>query len=247
MNLKTYFFEPCFNLKSYWPQILSEMPENNIYKKKADSLIQSKFSHLPEHRFPVMTREQEYHQFRKYNFLKFRYNRGDNNLNHIKELNEQLILSNTRIHLSVAHKNRLINNNNFTNKCYEDIIKGVDLFDYRRGIKFVTYIYWAHKNSVTKTRKELRKQYKISQLTKKMENGIESDENIFNFDDYDRLNKSIINLDYKRRKIIQDYYGIGTVRKRLDDISKELGFTLTRAQQLKIDALKELRIMMKKE
>ncbi|MCH5374196.1 MAG: sigma-70 family RNA polymerase sigma factor, partial [Planctomycetes bacterium] len=119
---------------------------------------------------PLLSREQEYHLFRKFNYLKFRafqlrkrlhparanstlmgqiehlYAEAVRTKNQIVQANLRLVVSIAKRHVSVSDDFfGLVSDGNMS------LIRAVEKFDYSRGNKFSTYASWAIMRNYART------------------------------------------------------------------------------------------------
>lgn len=169
------FPHPDFDDKSKIPGILAEIPDAESFAK-----LQKKVANLrkinvspemrPCYEEPLLTREQEYHLFRKMNYYKYKAKQLKTNLNPKRLLSErrieqieyylakagevrnQIANSNFRLATQILRKDI----NHFSDPCvtetflsdaYLDVLKAVDYFDYNLGNKFSTYCTWVIKKN----------------------------------------------------------------------------------------------------
>jgi RNA polymerase primary sigma factor len=155
--------------------ILASMPDADAYEAKRRSMHAPK-DVPPElgscYEYPLLTKEQEQHQFRKMNFLKYkaaklrdqlRKEGGEPNevdparvrnqtLKEIEDLQKEanavkdlLINANMRLVVSIAKRHAAQTDNFFelVSDGNMSLIRAVEKFDFGRGFKFSTYASWA--------------------------------------------------------------------------------------------------------
>lgn len=186
--------------------IFSEMPDYENFKNKKKKLNDTSLNNvLPEFKHfyeqPVLSKEQEFHLFRKMNFLKKKckifakkYKQKplkkiltDLSQNYSNYLNtrEFIIKCNLRLSYYIfTHRKDFYgqNLNDLISDCFLNILKAVDAFDYTRGIKFSTYCTWCLLNN------SIRDQ----NANKKFENFITTNLDSSNYEN---------NLDFKDEEI----------------------------------------------
>jgi RNA polymerase primary sigma factor/RNA polymerase sigma factor len=136
------------------------VPETPTRRIKAPSGIPGYMAALYD--VPLLTREQEYHLFRKYNFLKFRamklrrtLNQGNPSVRLMEQIEaiyreavatkNLIVQANLRLVVSIAKRHlksqedffQLISDGNMS------LIRACEKFDYTRGNKFSTYASWS--------------------------------------------------------------------------------------------------------
>jgi RNA polymerase sigma factor (sigma-70 family) len=169
------FPHPDFDDKSKIPDILADIPDAEAFaalKKKVANLRKANLSPemRPCYEEPLLTREQEYHLFRKMNYYKYKAKLLKTNLNLKRQLSERRV-EQIEYYLSKAAevRNQIANSNfrlatqilrkdinhfhdpgvteTFLSDAYLDVLKAVDYFDYNLGNKFSTYCTWVIKKN----------------------------------------------------------------------------------------------------
>ena len=168
-----HFHHPDFDRPSLAGKILAEMPDKDRYdqeRRKVENLrVRNKLPAMrPCYEEPLLTREQEYHLFKKMNYLKFmagrlrkkiRPSRPDKSLvakvesmlNDIYSIRNQLASSNFRL-AGMILKSDFRHSGEATpdlslSDAYFDVLKSVDYFNYTLGNKFCTYCVWVLKKN----------------------------------------------------------------------------------------------------
>lgn len=152
---KRLFINDTFNDPSQHKAIMAEMPDIERYRR-AKAKTQEEYIDAPVVRpcycEPLLTKEQELHLFRKYNFLKFkaRTNALEEKLNKAShywkqalEIREIVALANVRLVRSILRKKNCIHDDDLTSEGYLLIVKTCDYFNWTLGFKFCTYATWA--------------------------------------------------------------------------------------------------------
>ncbi|MBL8889207.1 MAG: sigma-70 family RNA polymerase sigma factor [Planctomycetaceae bacterium] len=151
-----------FHSRNSEKKILADMPEPEVPTRriKAPAGIPGYMASLYD--VPLLTRDQEYHLFRKYNYLKFRASKLRETLDvsqpSAKLMDEidslyaeavatknQIVHANLRLVVSIAKRHlksqedffQLISDGNMS------LIRACEKFDYSRGNKFSTYASWS--------------------------------------------------------------------------------------------------------
>lgn len=142
--------------------ILAPLPQSETPSRRIKAPVGLPGYMAALYEMPLLTREQEYHLFRKYNYLKFRageLRRGlkvGQPLSRLMEQIEalhaeavatknQIVQSNLRLVVSIAKRHlksqedffQLISDGNMS------LIRACEKFDYTRGNKFSTYASWS--------------------------------------------------------------------------------------------------------
>lgn len=197
-----------FKKKTCEKIIFAPLPNSEEFKKKKIKNNNNK-NILPELRyfyeFPILEKDQEFHLFRKMNYLKNKckyfakkYKRKKCktsfvNLkeNYIKYLDTREFIIKCNLRLSYQmfkHRKDFYghNTNDLISDCFINILKAVDGFDYTRGFKFSTYCTWCLLNN------SIRDQ----NANKKFEAFISTNQEEKNYDS---------KLDLKDQEIIDNY------------------------------------------
>lgn len=168
-NYKYWFLEEFEDDKKL-SMIMSDIPHLEEYNRKKTNIQNEINKVAPEVRQfycePLLNYEQEFHLFRKMNFLKYKASRYYNwycrsNLNKLKKLflhyftesqavRNHIVCCNTRLAAQVLKKRKDYYGDdveNLLSDCFANIIKAVDGFDFRKGYKFSTYCTWVLMNN----------------------------------------------------------------------------------------------------
>jgi len=218
---------------------------------------------------PLLTREQEVHHFRKFNYLKYRANKlreridrqhpKTADLDLLEQLIEQaqdvknfLIRSNLRLVVSIA-KRHMTPSANFFEMVSDgnmSLFRAVEKFDYTKGNKFSTYATWA-----------IMKNYARSIPTEhtRMDRFRTGNDEMFDYSTDERRNPyedertnqqqhqvimSILDqLEDRERKIIIQRYGLddGTEPLTLEEVGARHGVTKEPIRQIETRALQKIR------
>lgn len=160
----------CFRKQGAGQQILVPMPvaEESKRKSRPPTGLPPYLSSLYE--TPLLSREQEYHLFRKLNFLKFQASRlragmdpskaRSSVMDRIESLYDdavrtknEIVQANLRLVVSIAKRHVTASEDFFSlvSDGNVSLIRAVEKFDYSRGNKFSTYASWAIMKNYART------------------------------------------------------------------------------------------------
>jgi RNA polymerase primary sigma factor/RNA polymerase sigma factor len=250
-------------------RIVATMPGANtvVRKAKAPAGLPPYLASLYE--TPLLTREQERHLFRKFNYLKYRAANLREKLNpkrpQIRLMDEierlhsgavatknQIIEANLRLVVSIMK--RYVNENDGTFELISDgnisLMRAVDKFDYTRGFRFSTYATWAiQKNNARRFADDIK--HRIRFQTSHDEALADSPQDHFDplhaerthQERVDRIASVLERLDIRDRQIVEGRFGLAgkLEAKTLKEVGEELGVSKERVRQLETRAMKRLR------
>ncbi|MEM7560568.1 MAG: sigma-70 family RNA polymerase sigma factor, partial [Planctomycetota bacterium] len=218
---------------------------------------------------PLLTREQEQHLFRKFNYLKYRANKLREKLNpakaksalmdEIEQLYEeavivknQIVRSNLRLVVSIAKRHvtpadnffELVSDGNMS------LIRAAEKFDYARGNKFSTYASWAiMKNFARSIPSEFKHKDRFRTTGEEVFMAHE-DTRVDHFaaeiaqkQRVKQINRILNKLDHREQQIIIRRFGLDHNNEplTLKEVGAELGVTKERIRQIEARALTKLR------
>jgi RNA polymerase primary sigma factor len=250
-------------------RILEPMPcgDEAARKPKIPSGLPSYLAALYD--VPLLTRDQEKHLFRKYNYLKYRAHqlrltlvpaRATNSLmDRIEQFYEQavkvknrIVQANLRLVVSIAKRHvgagddffSLVSDGNIS------LMRAVDKFDYARGNKFSTYATWAVMRNFARTipdefrhRERFRtcqdEMFDVQQDQRAIPRQIESAQHLRE----QQISRILSRLDDREQRIIISRFGLNHAQepKTLQEVGVQLGVTKERIRQIEVRALLKLR------
>ncbi len=220
---------------------------------------------------PLLTPEQEYHLFRKMNYLNCRadalrekltsgpivekqVSRLDEMLREAHAVRNQIVQANLRLVVSIARR-FVDGSNSFEDLVSEGnvpLIRAVEIFDFTRGYRFSTYATWAVRNTFVRSVPRSRRR-STRYLTGAHQIFEGCSEGRLSQTEYERQERHIVNtvsgllshLDNRERKIVMSRFGLdGTgTKKKFREISSQLEISTERVRQIVSRALDKLRVI----
>ncbi len=265
-----YIPNTVFGRSSMEKAMLAEMPalETPAKKTRLPSGLPPYLASLYE--VPLLTREQEAHLFRKFNFLKYKAAKlrkrldparaKSSQMDQIEALYEQavtvknqIVRANLRLVVSIAKRHvgqwdnffELVSDGNMS------LIRAVEKFDYARGNKFSTYASWAIMKNFARTIPDEHRQHDRFR-TSHSEMFAATEE--YRSDQYEQesaqhqretqIGKILNRLDEREQKIIISRFGLDHSQEpqTLKEVGAVMGVTKERVRQIEARALDKLRI-----
>lgn len=272
-----YIYNVDFDDPSKAAEMLAEMParsefEAKRFNKHAPKDVPAQMAHLYE--WPLLTKEQEQHLFRKMNFLKHKLNKLQQSIDparakvselqgleelreRIKETRDVLINCNQRLVYAQA-KQRLALGENIDDLVSDgniSLMRAVEKFDYARGFKFSTYATWAIMKNFARSIPD-EKTHKQRYVTGH-EDVFEAKADV-RTDEQEvlaaadaartRVNHLLDHLDPRTREVIRMRIGLdGAQEMTLEQIGQHFGITKERVRQINVRGMKQLREWAAKE
>jgi RNA polymerase primary sigma factor/RNA polymerase sigma factor len=258
-----------FSRKGADKAILGPMPENEAGAKKArrPSGLPPYLASLYE--MPLLTREQEAHLFRTYNYLKFKADKLRKELDpaqpkaslmdEIESLHQQAVAmkneiarANLRLVVSIA-KRHVTPDQNFFELVSDgnmSLLRAIEKFDFARGNKFSTYASWAIMKNFARTipgEFKHRDRFRTSQdelfaATQEHRGNPLVEEGQQNQREA-QIERILRRLDEREQKIIIGRFGLDHAQEpqTLKEVGASLGVTKERIRQIEARALSKLR------
>jgi RNA polymerase primary sigma factor len=270
-----YIYNPCLAGPQADEEILAAMPEatGGVKKSRPPAGLPPYLASLYE--VPLLTREQEYHLFRKFNYLKFRasqlreeldpkqakpammdeierlYDEAVKTKNRVVQANLRLVVSIAKRHVTGSEDFfSLVSDGNMS------LIRAVEKFDYSRGNKFSTYASWAIMKNFARTIPDEFKQrdrYRTSQEELFMSHQDERSNQILQESQQKlravQVGRILSRLDEREQKIIISRFGLDYSQEplTLKEVGAEMGVTKERVRQIEARALSKLRVAAQEE
>ncbi len=249
--------------------ILGPMPDSDTPTKKArrPSGLPPYLASLYE--MPLLTREQEAHLFRKYNYVKYKASKLREQLDaaqprsslmdEIEQLQQQSVAvkneiarANLRLVVSIA-KRHVTPDQNFFELVSDgnmSLLRAIEKFDFARGNKFSTYASWAIMKNFARTipgEFKHRDRFRTSQdelfaSTQEHRGNPLAEEGAQNQREA-QIERILRRLDEREQKIISSRFGLDHAQEpqTLKEVGASLGVTKERIRQIEARALSKLR------
>lgn len=255
--------------KALIAEMLGDMPEAIIQprKVKAPAGLPTYLASLYD--VGLLTREQEYHLFRKMNYLKHCANelRAKLNLSELKsslmdeieqhyqaavEVKNKIVQCNLRLVVSIA-KRHMKSSDDFFGLVSDgnmSLFRAVEKFDYSRGNKFSTYASWAIMKNFARSipdefkhRDRFRTSGEEVFMAREDTRGDHFAEEIEQKQRENAINRILNRLDHREQQIIIRRFGLDHDQEplTLKQVGAELGVTKERIRQIESRALAKLR------
>jgi RNA polymerase sigma factor (sigma-70 family) len=272
-----YIYNPEFDDPSMEAVIMGEMPglaefDAKRAGKSPPKDVPPQMAHLYE--WPLLSKEQEQHLFRKMNFLKHKLHRLNQNLDPSKarvqdlvaiedmkegvrrcrdlliSCNQRLVYAQAKMKLASGESiDDLVSDGNLS------LMRAVEKFDYGRGNKFSTYATWAIMKNFArsipdaKTHKQRYMTGHDELFEAKADVRTDEQEVLATADAAKaRVSRLLEHLDARTREVIRMRTGLdGSEEMTLEQIGQHFGITKERVRQINVRGMKQLREWAAKE
>jgi RNA polymerase primary sigma factor len=254
---------------------LGPMPDSDVASKKTRRPVGLPPYLASLYEMPLLTREQEQHIFRQYNYLKYKADKLRKELDirrpHSAEMNEiealhrqavetknEIARANLRLVVSIA-KRHVTPDQNFFELVSDgniSLLKSIEKFDFSRGNKFSTYATWAiMKNFARSIPGETKHQSRfrtssdeLFALTEELRDNPTQHENAQRVREAN-IQRILRRLDEREQQIVISRFGLerGVEPLTLKEVGAKLGVTKERVRQIEVRALSKLRQVAKEE
>ncbi|MBP3953958.1 sigma-70 family RNA polymerase sigma factor [Gemmata sp. G18] len=272
-----YIYNAEFDDPTREAAMLGEMPglaefEAKRIGKTPPKDVPPHMAHLYE--WPLLTKEQEQHVFRKMNFLKHQLHklqdamdpakarvqdlvRVDELKDGIRDCRDVLINCNQRLVYAQAKQKLALGENidDLVSDGNLSLMRAVEKFDYGRGNKFSTYATWAIMKNFARSIPDA-KTHKQRYMTGhddlfEAKADVRTDEQeVLALADQarSRVNRLLEHLDVRTREVIRMRTGLdGSEEMTLEQIGQHFGITKERVRQINVRGMKMLREWAAKE
>ncbi len=261
--IANYFHEALFEDDAQGESLMGPIPSGGPSKSEKPP------AGLPAYMMSVwstslLNADQEMHGFRKLNFLKHLASQSsltqsgcdllddyEGLYDGIRRTRDLLIESNLRLVISLAKKYAKPGGEDFEELvCVGNaaLVRAVDLFDYRRGLRFSTYAYQAIQRSIFDMMRREKRQRSVAlsdsaEATQVLGSvAFAADPSLDAREDVDHVLRLIETLDERDKQIVKERFGLNRkgVGIAFHVIAKKIGLSTTRTVQLFNRSLRKL-------
>jgi RNA polymerase primary sigma factor/RNA polymerase sigma factor len=270
-----YIYHESFDANDAEAQIMAPTPEAEVPAKRlrVPSGLPPYLASLYD--VPLLSREQEFHLFRQFNYLKFSASllreklapeRANSTLmDRIEQLYEQalrtknyIVQANLRLVVSIAkrHMNAAEDFFGLVSDGNMSLMRAVEKFDFARGNKFSTYASWAIMRNFARSipdelkhrdrfRTSLDEAFDVQQEQRPAQGELEAAQHLRE----EQVQRMLARLDEREQRIIMHRFGLRSSQepKTLKEVGHELGVTKERIRQIEARALSKLRLVAEEE
>lgn len=272
-----YIYNPDFDDPSRAEEMLAGMPglsefEGKRAGKSPPKDVPAHMIHLYE--WPLLSKEQEQHMFRKMNFLKHQLHKFQESLDAnkakvsdlirieelkeaIKDCRDLLISCNQRLVYAQAKQKLALGESidDLVSDGNMSLMRAVEKFDYSRGNKFSTYATWAIMKNFARSipdAKTHKQRYMTGhdELFEAKADVRTDEQEVLAAADAARarVNRLLEHLDARTREVIRMRTGLdGSEEMTLEQIGQHFGITKERVRQINVRGMKQLREWAAKE
>lgn len=241
-------------------EILAQMPDYDQYLQAKEAVLQdsrriASSELMPCWTEPLLTREQEFHVARQYNFLKScarnaaligKVKRAENYLAQAHRVRELFALANMRLVPGIIKKVFTNYREDLIAEAYAIIYKVTEYFDWRRSLKFSTYATWAVSRNLYRINSVMQRfeDFEYSDFLKTEGHDVSESQEAQHKDHAEAVHLILDQLeDPRERDIIKLRFGIGCEPLVLKDIGEKFGISKERIRQLETRTLNRLHII----
>jgi RNA polymerase primary sigma factor/RNA polymerase sigma factor len=270
-----YIDNPRFSRKGADKACLGPMPKGKTSNRKArrPAGLPPYLASLYE--IPLLSREQEQHLFRMYNYLKYKASKLRGQLDSLRpkapvmdeiellyerivEIKNQISKANLRLVVSIAKRHVTAEQNFFelVSDGNVSLLRAAEKFDFARGNKFSTYASWAIMKNFARTipseyrqRDRFRTSHdELFAITQEKRANPMLEESAQR-DRVAKISRILKRLDEREQKIIIGRFGLDHSREpqTLKEVGAQLGVTKERIRQIEARALGKLRLAAQEE
>lgn len=243
-----YFHHPSFDTPKGRKEVMGDMPGLEKFLQERQRIQAMRNGTIfpemrPCYEEPLLTREQEFHLFRKMNYLKYRAKKLMANMNpkrvgekrvaqieayfaQATEVRNQIASSNFRLatqllrgQLSFHRQHSLTGS--LLSDAYLDVVKAIDYFDYNRGNKFSTYCTWVlRKNFARDLQTQARYQERYTTGLDDLMTEMEAGDDGYRAEIEDANRKKMVK---RLLRLLRNSGGNGDVRRQIHAIENWFG------------------------